>query len=203
MTKLQTLGRIVRLQIQRGPLKCGEKPNRYYDPAPILAVDELTLTPSGALARLPDGPTLLDIHHAEHPQTRNNAGGNDLSVGFTSHYAAMRARYGGHLADGIAGENILVEAAGPVDLAAIAGGLAVRLAGGGALLWLRGVRVAPPCREFSTFAACSAEPETIKAALQFLDGGTRGFCCAFDGPGQARISIGDEILASAAAPPPH
>ena len=67
---LLPLGRIVRLQIQRSRLKLGEKPNRVYDPAPILAVDELILTRDGALARLPDGGTLVDVHHAAHPETQ-------------------------------------------------------------------------------------------------------------------------------------
>ena len=48
VTALYPLGKIVRLQIQRSPLKTGEKPNRVYDPSPILAVNELTLTPLGA-----------------------------------------------------------------------------------------------------------------------------------------------------------
>src|SRR5574337_1547489 len=42
---LRPLGKIVRLQIQRSPLKIGEKPSRVYDPSPILAVAGLTLTP--------------------------------------------------------------------------------------------------------------------------------------------------------------
>src|ERR1700694_4918441 len=111
---LRLLGRIVRLQIQRSKLKRGEKPNRYYDPAPLLAVDELTLTPHGALVRLAGGGTLVDIHHAAHPDTRHLDRTNDLSVGFTPHYAAMRERFGAHLVDGCAGENILVETAGPI-----------------------------------------------------------------------------------------
>ena len=45
---LRPLGRIVNLQIQRSSLKLGEKPNRWFDPAPLLPVAELTLTPDGA-----------------------------------------------------------------------------------------------------------------------------------------------------------
>src|SRR6185436_12587044 len=127
---LRPLGRIVNLQIQRSSLKLGEKPNRWFDPAPLLPVDELALTPNGAIARLPDGGTLLDIHHANHPATRNN-GTNDISVGFTSHYAAMRQRFGPHLPDGIAGENILVESIGVIAPSDLGADLAIRPAAGG------------------------------------------------------------------------
>ncbi len=198
---LRLLGRIVRLQIQRSRLKLGEKPNRYFDPAPILAVDELTLTPEGALARTAGGGVLIDIHHAAHPETRNLDRTNDLSVGFTAHYAAMRDRYGAHLVDGCAGENILIEAADRVTLADIAGGLVIQPAGGGRPVRLRVVRHAPPCREFSGYASRSAEPEAIKGALQFLDGGLRGFYCALSNPVPVLVTIGDVVLVQSAATP--
>jgi hypothetical protein len=191
---LLPLGRIVRLQIQRSKLKLGEKPNRVYDPAPLLAVDELTLTPQGALARLPDGGMLVDVHHVAHPATRNNGGQNDLSVGFTAHYAAMRAEYGDHLVDGCAGENILVEAAETVALERIAAGLVVRPALGGALVRLHNVRVDLPCVEFSRYASRTVEAETIKRALQLLDHGRRGYYCTYEETGPALVAIGDEMF---------
>jgi hypothetical protein len=189
---LLPLGKIVRLQIQRSPLKVGEKPNRVYDPAPILAVDELTLTPQGALARLPDGSALLDVHHADHPQTRNSDGLNALSVGFTSHYAAIRARYGDHLADGCAGENILVEADGGVDFGMIAGGIAIQAAG--ALVWLRVNKVAAPCREFSGYVLSGPGAAALKEALQFLNDGMRGFYCGLDQTLPATVAVGDPVF---------
>jgi hypothetical protein len=36
---------------------------------------------------------------------------NTISIGFTSHYAQMRARFGEHMQDGIAGENINIDSA--------------------------------------------------------------------------------------------
>ena len=197
---LRPLGRVVRLQIQRSKLKLGEKPNRHYDPAPLLAVDELTLTPEGALARSPDGATLIDVHHAAHPDTRNLDRTNDLSVGFTPHYAAMRERYGPHLVDGCAGENILIDtpALQRLTLAELAGGLVIQPAGGGQPVRLRVVRVAPPCREFSGYASRAAEPETIKGALQFLDDGLRGFYCSLSSPVLMTVTIGDEVLVGSA-----
>lgn len=191
--RLTLLGRIVRLQIQRSSLKLGEKPHRVYDPAPLRAVDALTLTREGALARADDGSMVLDIHHAAHPATRNSGGANDLSVGFTGHYDAMRARFGPHLLDGLAGESMLVAAAGQVPLAAVAGGLVVRRASG-AQVPLGEVRVALPCVEFSRYALRSAEAEAVKAALQFLDGGLRGFYCTYAGD-PITIDVGDELLA--------
>jgi hypothetical protein len=195
---LRPLGRVVRLQIQQSKLKLGEKPNRYYDPAPLLRVDELTLTPEGALARLPDGGTLIDVHHPAHPETRNLDRTNDLSVGFTPHYAAMRERYGAHLVDGCAGENILIETTGRVTLADIAGGLVIQPASGGRSVQLQVVRHAPPCREFSGYASRSNEPEAIKEALQFLDDGLRGFYFALGNPVPVWVTIGDEVLARSA-----
>src|SRR5258705_12896883 len=192
---LRPFGRIVGLQIQRSSLKLGEKPNRWYDPAPLLPVDELTLTPDGALARTDDGGTLLDIHHAHHPATRNN-GSNDISVGFTGHYAAMRARFGPHLPDGIAGENILIESSGIVQPSDLGAELAIRPAAGGELIWLRGVRVMPPCVEFSTYAGRSSEPEALKSALQFLHDGLRGFCGRLPAGAAVTIAVGDEVLVS-------
>jgi hypothetical protein len=192
---LRPLGRIVNLQIQRSSLKLGEKPNRWFDPAPLLPVDELTLTPEGAVARLPDGGQLIDIHHAQHPATRNN-GTNDISVGFTSHYAAMRERFGPHLPDGIAGENILIDCAVPITAADLAGGLAIRPAAGGTLIWLEEVRVMPPCVEFSTYASRSSEPEALKSALQFLGDGLRGFCGRLPAGAAVTIAVGEEVLVS-------
>jgi hypothetical protein len=197
---LRPLGRIVNLQIQRSSLKLGEKPNRWFDPAPLLPVAELTLTPDGALARTADGSYLLDIHHASHPATRNN-GTNDISVGFTGHYAAMRARFGRHLSDGIAGENILIECGAAIQASDLASGLAIRPAAGGDLIWLQGVRVMPPCVEFSTFAGRSSESEALKSALQFLGDGLRGFCGRLPPGAAVTISVGDEVLVGIGAQP--
>ncbi|MEP7356785.1 MAG: hypothetical protein ABI847_06060 [Anaerolineales bacterium] len=191
---LRPLGRIAGLQIQRSSLKQGQKPNRWFDPAPLLPVKELTLTPAGALARAADGSYLLDIHHGAHPATRNN-GSNDISLGFTSHYAAMRDQFGPHLTDGIAGENILIACSAIVRPADLGADIAIRPAAGGKLIWLHGVRVMPPCVEFSTYAGRSAEPEAVKSALQFLGDGLRGFCGRLPAGAAVTIAVGDEVLA--------
>jgi hypothetical protein len=195
--ELRPLGRIVRLQIQRAALKVGEKPCRVYDPAPILALGELTLTPQGAVARLPDGATLLDIHNAAHPHTRNVEGVNSLSVGFTAHYAAMRAQHGPHVVDGCAGENLLIETDQRVDFSMLARGLAIQAAGTDALVWLRMHKVAAPCREFSGFVMGGAGAPALKEALQFLDGGLRGFYGALAQADPVIVALGDRVLVSA------
>ena len=141
---------------------------------------------------MPDGATRLDIHHAHHPQTRFN-GDNPLSVGFTSHYALMRAEYGGHLANGCAGENILVETQERVTLVMAARGLVIRPANGGELVWLREMQVALPCRPFSGYVMGLTEA-SVKEALQFLNDGMRGYYCALAEPEVATIAVNDEVL---------
>jgi len=153
------------------------------------------VTPEGALARSAEGGLLIDVHHPAHPETRNLDRTNDLSIGFTSHYAAMRARYGQHLLDGCAGENILIETDGRVTQADIAGGLIFQPASGGPPVRLQVVRHAPPCVEFSGYASRSSETETIKAALQFLDAGLRGFYCTLGNPVPVVLTLGDKVLA--------
>jgi len=58
---MHNVGRIVRLQIQRSSLKTGKKPNRAYDPAPLLTVDRLALGPDGALGALKEVARLEGI----------------------------------------------------------------------------------------------------------------------------------------------
>ncbi len=188
---MKPLGKIVRLQIQRSRLKLGEKPNQYYDPSALVIVNELHLTPQGAYARL-NGETILDIHHTDHPQTRNSDGVNDLSIGFTSHYQAMRARYGDHLFDGCAGENILVAVSAREDLATLASDLVIQNGDAASAVQLSGLMVALPCAPFSKFAAKSDDPQTVKGALQFLDGGMRGFYCVVNQ--EATIRVGDVLF---------
>src|SRR5437016_722567 len=91
---MRELGHVVRLQIQRSSLKTGEKPHRVYDPAPILTVERLSVSPDGALGEAADDAWMVDIHHRMHPSTKNPDGEHGISLGFTSHYDLMRARLG-------------------------------------------------------------------------------------------------------------
>lgn len=190
---MNEIGRVVRLQIQTGGLKRGERPNRVYDPSPLLSVASLRLTPRGAAGLTAEGETLLDVHHADHPATQN-APGREVSFGFTSHYAKMRERYGERMSIGCAGENILVEADRVFRLGDLGEALAFRSAATGALLRLSEVTVADPCVEFSRFALddAHAAPLALKPVLQFLDAGTRGYVCT--PTGELTLGAGDSLV---------
>src|SRR5438876_11913135 len=106
---MDPIGIIVRLQVQQSGLKVGAAPRRWYDPTPLLAVPALHLGASGVSAWDAQGERICDVHHKDHPASRNVRGRNGISIGITAHYDAMRARFGAHLGDGLAGENILVQ----------------------------------------------------------------------------------------------
>ncbi|MHB8648414.1 MAG: hypothetical protein ACYDAR_21750 [Thermomicrobiales bacterium] len=192
---MELIGRIVRLQVQASSLKVGERLRRWYDPAPIRAVPTLTLDESGVVGRTESGETILDVHNATHPATKNRAGSNGISVGFTSHYGVMRARFGDHLADGIAGENILVATERMFTAADCAAGIRVETSDG-ATIDLEQIIVAEPCVEFSRFALrYPHDPPSNQAvtdALNFLREGTRGFYATYRGV-PATIAVGASV----------
>src|SRR5438046_2260854 len=169
---MRSLGRIVRLQIQRSTLKPGEKPTRGYDPAPILAVPRLAVGPDGVLGEGPDGSWLVDVHHRAHPHTKNEDGAHGVSLGFTSHYALMQQRFGDRIVPGCAGENVLVDSEERVTLDDLNSGVAVLGTDGRELVCLDVLQVAHPCRPFSGWALGGmVETDVLKATLQFLDEG--------------------------------
>lgn len=189
---MRQLGRIVRLQVQRSSLKTGEKPTRRYDPAPLLSVDRLVIGPDGALGEGPDGSWLVDVHHRAHPLTKNEDGAHGVSLGFTSHYAKMRERFGGRITLGCAGENIIVETEGWVALAELEGGVALLSRDGREVARLNVLQAAHPCRPFSGWAlGATVESDVLKETLQFLDDGTRGYYC--QGVGSGIVSLGDSV----------
>lgn len=174
---MREIGRIKQVQIQRSPLKIGQKPHRYYDPSPLLIVNSLLLSPRGVIGVTAEGEEIIDVHHVEHPASRNHSV-NAISVGFTSHYQSMRTYFGPHLLDGCAGENILVETEDEQEPKHLEQGIAIQSANTGLVVRLTDIMVAAPCVEFSQFASCDIMPlvgERLKEALQFLDNGKRGF----------------------------
>jgi MOSC domain-containing protein len=190
---MRDLGRVMGLQIQRSTLKTGEKPRRVYDPSPILPVDRIAVTPDGVMGEAPDRSWIVDVHHRGHPDTKNPDGEHGVSVGFTSHYAAMQDRFGERIRIGCAGENIIVEADGRVTLDDLRAGLALCSAGGAERVRLTVLDVAHPCRPFTGWAlGGTVEAEVLKEHLQFLDGGTRGFYCL--GVGNGIVSVGDRVV---------
>jgi hypothetical protein len=194
---MREIGRVKLIQVQRSPLKVGERPYRYYDPAPLLMVEELLLSAGGTIGLTTHGERVVDVHHAEHPRSKNQQGLNGISIGFTSHYRAMRERFGPHLTDGCAGENILIESDQAFALSDLGDLLAIQTADG-ALVELVHILVAAPCVEFSRFATGQAErlpAEALKVALQFLDQGMRGFYAGLlAGSTEAIVRAGDRVF---------
>lgn len=191
---MPVLGRIVRLQAQESSLKMGEAPRRWYDPAPIVDAPALRLTPDGVIAVSESGDEIVDVHNKRHPASKYR-GDNGVSVGFLSHYDAMRREFGAHLNDGIAGENILIEIERMVDAEEIAQGLMIRTSSGDEIR-LDTVIVAAPCVEFARFALQfphDAKPDrTVTQAVQFLNGGMRGYYARYEGH-SAEIRLGDTV----------
>lgn len=194
---MRELGRIVRLQVQVDSIKSGTKPHERYTPDPnLVSVPMLRLNADGVTG-VADGAELPDVHNRNHPHSKFR-GDNGISVGFTSHYQAMRARFGDHLTDGIAGETMLVEFNENVPLRAIELGLVIL--GEDRRIEIGPWDIAHPCAPFSKF--CLQFPEgakpdkRIKDTLQFLENGTRGFVASYstDLP-DAEIRIGDVVYA--------
>jgi hypothetical protein len=189
------IGTIVRLQIQESSLKVGSKPRRY-DPAPLRSVPAMSVSPGGVVGLAENGDTVVDVHHHDHSSSKNRGGENGISLGFTAHYLAMRQRFGQHLCDGIAGENILIEVDRQFPVEGLAGGVVIE-GPGGRRLELRSVIVAAPCVEFARYALKfphAARPDaTVTEALRFLDAGMRGFYATYTGE-PAVVEIGARLF---------
>jgi len=183
------LGPIVRIQVQRNPLKTEGK---GYDPGPILPVEEAVIGPPGLVGRH-EGAWILDAHHAGHPASR--AGGRrPLSVGFSEHYDRIADRFG-DAPLGCAGENLIVEIDRRITLDDLAGTVVLVTPEGE--FPLGGARVAAPCREFTSFLLGRvdvAPRDEIAPHLEFLDEGTRGFILDLAPlEGSHRVRVGDQL----------
>jgi hypothetical protein len=189
------IGTVVRLQVQESSLKVGVKPRRY-DPAPLRSVPAIGLSAAGVVGLAENGESIVDVHHREHPSSKNRGGENGISLGFTGHYREMRQRFGQHLRDGIAGENILIEVDRQFQVEDLANGVVVEGADERPLE-LRPVIVAAPCVEFSRYALKfpdGARPDaTVTEALRFLDAGMRGFYATYGGE-PAVVELGARVF---------
>ena len=187
MRKGEPIGPIVRLQVQRIPIKVkGEG----YLPEEILPVERAAVDAWGMLGWV-DGAWVVDAHHKSHP-SRRGRGRRPLSVGFTGHYALMEDRFGSAPV-GVAGENIVIE--GPaLSLGDLGEGLVVEN-GAGDLISLERPRVAAPCIEFTSFMLGLDEVAPlaeIEEPLGDLHDGRRGFIVAADhSPQPIDIARGD------------
>jgi hypothetical protein len=190
---MREIGLIMRLQIQRSSLKTGEKPHRVYDPAPLLPVRQLAVTPDGSLGLASDRSWVIDVHHRAHPATKNDDGQHGISVGFSAHYAAMREHFGRRVTVGCAGENIIVDTPHRLTLDDLRAGLWVMTAEGREVVRLAVLQVAHPCRPFTGWAlGRRVEPDVLKQHLQFLDDGMRGYYCVAETSGI--VSVGDRLV---------
>jgi hypothetical protein len=122
-----------------------------------------------------------------------------VCIGFTPHYKAMRARFGDHMVDGIAGENILIESEEEIWLPDLGSGIVIENQDTKSQTLLDLVSFASPCQEFSHFARQSQDKKLpageLKAVLQFLDNGRRGFLLVMrEGQETADIRPGDRVF---------
>jgi hypothetical protein len=168
---------IVRLQVQTKPLKVGRAPFRRYDPSAIESVHRLEMSPSGVVGLAERLGSVIDVHHVDHPRSRDRKGHGGVSVMGTGDYMKLRARYGDHLTEGIAGESILVDAPDGLGGRDMPSNITVITPVG--TITLTHFRVAEPCVEFSRFCL-REEPspvvdDLVKQALIDLDGGARGY----------------------------
>ena len=155
----------------------------------------MTITPDGVVGWSDSGERIDDIHNRNHPASKNR-GDNPISIGFLSHYDEMRRAYGGHLVDGIAGENILVEQDQRIAKDDIHRGFAIETSAG-SFIQFHNVIVATPCVEFSRYAMQFPEDvrpdETVTSTLQFLNDGMRGYYASYTGP-EVRVSVGRRVF---------
>ncbi len=194
---LELIGPIVRLQVQTRSLKRGERPRSWYDPAAILSLNVVRID-AGGVTGIDDasGDDIGDLHHRDHPASKHR-GENGVSLGFTSHYSRMRDRFGAHLTDGIAGENIIVETDQIVGTDDLDHGVVI-VTGDGPVE-LGSAEIAKPCAEFSKFCAGYAPDQladsVITETLQFLYDGTRGFYVTYEqgGPRQIELRVGNLV----------
>ena len=195
---MRELGRIKQVQVQPSPLKVESSEHTYYNPAPLLVVESLELTPDGVLGITAKQQRMVDVHHIDHPTSGNHHGTNGVSFGFTGHYETMRDRFGEHIVDGCAGENILIEHDSIIELADLGSKIAIQSEETGEFVYLTKFKVAAPCVEFSQYAANHGQPMAaapLKATLQFLHHGRRGFyATALAQESPVLVKAGDRVF---------
>jgi hypothetical protein len=196
------LGQVGQVQLQPNGLiigSPGKTPTGYFfDPSRLVEVDQLTITPLGIEATLPDGEHVLDIHHINHP---DKAYGDDdlVCVGFSAHYEAMHRQFGDHIKMGIAGENIIIDYPEEIWPDTLGQKLGIENQTTGEVAVLEMVSHASPCTEFSQF--CLQSPyekpaaDAMKKTLQFLSNGRRGFLLVLGGQHDAvGVRAGDQVF---------
>jgi len=196
--KTKDLGKVKLVQIQPFGLIIESGTGEIYDPSRRVEVDSLLITQLGIETVTPEGGRVLDIHHINHPGKAYD--NKDLiSIGFTSHYEAMRRRFGEHMVDGVAGENIIIEYDQEVWMEDLGQQIAIVSAQTGKRTLLDVVRFAAPCDNFSHFVANKQDERLpaaeLKSTLQFLNNGRRGFLLVLS-EGQEAVTVepGDRVF---------
>ncbi len=193
---MQLLGKIVLLQIQTEPMKTGSGADRIYRTKPLRQINALRITDKGVFGLTNDDQEVMDVHHVDHRASRNRGGANGLSFNFTGHYESMRQRFGEHIEDGFAAENILIARDGVLPPETFASEqVVIESATTGEQIRLIDVFDAAPCEPFARFAVGEKEHGAdLKATLQFLDNGRRGFYATLPRRQQnAVIRMGDKV----------
>ncbi|MGB6422687.1 MAG: hypothetical protein WBF05_12685 [Anaerolineales bacterium] len=192
------LGIVKLVQVQPSGLIIETPSGSFYDASRRVEVESLGITSRGIEATTPEGEHVLDIHHIDHPDKAYD--NNDLvCIGFTSHYEGMRTRFGDHMVDGTAGENIIIEYEQEVWPEDLGQQIAFENTNTGHRALLDVVSFAPPCEEFSHFAANSQykrlPAEKLKATLQFLGNGRRGYLLVLsDNQEPVTVRSGDRVF---------
>lgn len=171
---MQKIGTVAFVQVQRYSMKKVVSDDWQYDTNPLLTVEKLWLSDSGIMGITDDNTVIVDVHSQSHPESKYR-GDNKISFGFLPEYVAMRERFGEHMQDGIAGENILIQVEEnlPTD---ILDKKWILETSDGQRIDLTSIVVAPPCREFSIFCAQETiSGAELKETLQFLHNGRRGY----------------------------
>ncbi len=196
--KTREIGAVKLVQLQPTGLIIETPSGYFYDASRRVEVDQLLITSKGIEATTPRGEHVLDIHHLDHPDKEYDD--DDLvCIGFTSHYNAMRARFGDHMVDGIAGENIIIDFDQEVWPEDLGQRIAIENAETGQLALLDMESFAAPCHEFSHFAAQSQDKklpaDELKSILQFLGNGRRGFLLVLsENQGEVTVKPGDKVF---------
>ena len=195
---IRELGIVKLVQVQPSGLIIETPSGSFYHASRRVEVESLCITSRGIEAITPEGEQVLDIHHLDHPDKAYD--NNDLvCIGFTSHYEVMRAHFGDHMVDGIAGENIIIEYKQEVWPEDLGQRIAIENINTGRRALLDVVSFASPCEEFSRFAANSQHErlptEKLKATLQFLGNGRRGYLLVLsDNQEPMTVRSGDRVF---------
>lgn len=193
---MKCIGEIIRLQVQVESIKSGKKPHERYTPEQHLkSVEFMRLNADGVQGVTSDSSILPDVHNRSHPRSKYR-GNNGISIGFTSHYNAIRERFGDHMTDGIAAEAILVDCDEMIPLEVIERGIVI--VGDDREITIGPWEVAHPCAPFSKY--CLQFPEDAKPdkriteTLQFLEDGMRGFLAVYpESADPVEIHLGDTV----------